>query len=244
MLFFNRQRSANNKHLKPTFNKVVMPSNARTSLDENLKDVERLMALHAQEGGAAPGSRDNLEVLNKSAVVLITSYWEAYCEDIAAEALEHIVLNTPSASGLPVEIKKLVAREIKNSLNELEAWSLSDDGWRTFLRSRLDALKEARDRKLNTPKCANIDDLFLSAIGLKNATGGWNWASKITPLEAKEKLDKYVSLRGEIAHRGNSETSVTKNKVNDYLGFVRKAAAKTGGAVNKHVRAVTGSSLF
>lgn len=221
-----------------------MPSNARNSFDENLKDVEKLMALHAPENGTSAGRIQNLEILNKSAIVLITSYWEAYCEDIAAEALEHIVMNTASASGLPVEIKKLVSKEIRNSLNELEAWSLSDDGWRTFLRSRLDILKEARDRKLNTPKCGNIDSLFLSAIGLKNATGGWNWSEKLTPLEAKEKLDKYISLRGEIAHRGNSETSVTKKKVDDYLIFVRRAAAKTGGAVNKHVKAVTGSGLF
>lgn len=39
--------------------------------------------------GTARGRRFDLEVLNKSAIVLITSYWEAYCEDIAAEALDH-----------------------------------------------------------------------------------------------------------------------------------------------------------
>ena len=221
-----------------------MGSIARTSLDENLKDVEKLMELHGQEGGPGPGRRHDLEVLNKSAVVLITSYWEAYCEDIAAEALEYIVANSPNAAALPTEIKKIVAKEIKNSSHELEAWSLSDDGWRAFLRSRLGVLKDARDRKLNTPKCGNIDDLFLSAIGLKDATAGWDWAKKLTPIKAREKLDNYVSLRGEIAHRGNSDVSVTKAKVKDYLNLVRNAAGKTGGAVNRHVKKVTGERLF
>jgi hypothetical protein len=221
-----------------------MPSKARTSLDDNLKDVKRLMEFHSQAGGDAPGRRYNLEVLNKSAIVLITSYWEAYCEDIASEALEYIVANSPNAAVLPKEIKKIVAKEIKAAQNELEAWSLSDDGWRAFLRSRLETMKEARDRKLNTPKYGNIDDLFRSAIGLENATGCWNWSKKLTAQKAREKLDKYVSLRGEIAHRGNTETAVTKVKVEDYLEFVSRAAAKTGGAVNKHVKAITGETLF
>jgi hypothetical protein len=29
-------------------------------------------------------------VLNKSAIVLLTAFWEAYCEDLAAEALNHV----------------------------------------------------------------------------------------------------------------------------------------------------------
>lgn len=221
-----------------------MPSVARKSLDQNLEDVDRLMELHEQEGGTGPGRRHNLEVLNKSAIVLITAYWEAYCEDLASEALEHIVANAPNAGTLPVEIKKVVAKEIKGALNELEAWQLSDNGWRAFLRTRLESMKEARDKKLNTPKHANIDDLFRSAIGLENATGGWNWSKKLTPQKARSKLDKYVALRGGIAHRGNAEMSVTKSMVEDYVDFVRRAAAKTGGAVNKHVKAITGTSLF
>lgn len=68
-----------------------MPSKARTSLAENLNDIDKLLELHASEGGAARGRRYDLEVLNKSAIVLISSYWEAYCEDLAEETLEHII---------------------------------------------------------------------------------------------------------------------------------------------------------
>jgi hypothetical protein len=68
-----------------------MPSEARKSLDDNLEDIRRLLALHATVGGKGKGRRYGLGVLNKSPVVLITAYWEAYCEDIAAEALAHIV---------------------------------------------------------------------------------------------------------------------------------------------------------
>lgn len=35
----------------------------------------------------SPVGRRNLEVLNKSAIVLLCAIWEAYCEDLADDAL-------------------------------------------------------------------------------------------------------------------------------------------------------------
>lgn len=221
-----------------------MPSKARKALDENLKDVERLLKLHEQEGGNATGRRYGLEVLNKAAVVLITAYWESYCEDIAEEALEHIVSHAPSSDALPKEIKKIIAKELKGNLSEIAVWDIADDKWRNLLKRRLKALKEDRNRKLNTPKYKNIDELFESAIGLTNVSSKWVWAKKLTVEKARQKLDKYVELRGEIAHRGKANTSVTKPQVVDYLKFIKKAAAKTGGAINLYVKHITGKKLF
>jgi hypothetical protein len=87
-----------------------MPSEAQKSLDANLKEIERLLALHTMVGGKTKGRRYGLEVLNKSAIVLITAYWEAYCEDIAAEAGRHregvgrLPLMAPVRSLAPVAI--------------------------------------------------------------------------------------------------------------------------------------------
>jgi RiboL-PSP-HEPN len=83
-----------------------MPSEAQKSLDANLMEIDRLLELHTLVGGPAKGRRRGLEVLNKSAIVLITAYWEAYCEDIAAEALAHIVKHAKSSAVLPNELKK------------------------------------------------------------------------------------------------------------------------------------------
>jgi RiboL-PSP-HEPN len=82
-----------------------MPSKARVSLDKNLEDVKALLKFHEALGGNEEEER-GLEVLNKSAIVLITSYWEAYCEDIAEEGLECIVTRAKTADVLPKEIKK------------------------------------------------------------------------------------------------------------------------------------------
>ena len=92
-----------------------MPSRAFSDFRENARDVQRLLDLHKDTGGIAQGRRYGLEVLNKSAIVLLTSFWEAYCEDIAAEALAHIVTHAASADKLPIELRKLVANSCKTN---------------------------------------------------------------------------------------------------------------------------------
>jgi hypothetical protein len=114
-----------------------MPSNARISLSKNLDDVEALLKFHEEHGGNAPGRRFGLEVLNKSAIVLITACWEAYCEDIAEEGLEFIVNNAKTSDVLPIEIKKIIAKNLKREQNELAIWNIYDNKWRDVLRSNL-----------------------------------------------------------------------------------------------------------
>ncbi len=220
-----------------------MPSNARIGFDANLKDIERLMELHKQEGGISRGRRYGLEVLNKSAVVLITSYWEAYCEDIAAEAMEHIVTHAKTADALPKVLKKEIAKELENDKNELAIWEVADGKWKNHLQSRLVRLQEDRNRKLNTPKSGNIDQLFESAVGITKVSGSWKWA-RMTVARARTKLDKFVTLRGSIAHRGKSLESVKKAEVQEYLDFIKHLAARTGGKVNSHVKSATQKPLW
>lgn len=221
-----------------------MPSKARKAFDANTKDIERLLELHTKEGGVQKGRRYGLEVLNKSAIVLITAYWEAYCEDIAAEGLEHIVKHSKSAEALPKELKKEIAKVINSNKNELELWKIADDGWRTYLKDRLSELQAQRNRKLNTPKSDNIDELFRSAVGISKISSEWRWAKKMTAQRAREKLDKYVTLRGAIAHRGQYSESVKKVDIDDYFAFIKQLASKTGRAVSRHVKSITGRPLW
>ncbi len=221
-----------------------MPSEARKSFDKNLEDIGRLVALHSMVGGTGTGRRHGLEVLNKSAVVLITAYWEAYCEDIAAEALVHIVKHAKSSDVLPTELKKQLAKELKEAPHELEVWKIADRGWKNYLTDRLEQLKLKRNWDFNTPKTEQIDKLFFHAIGIKAISSSWKWAKKMTVARATQKLDKYVTMRGAIAHRGKGSASVKKADVSDYFEFIKKLAAKTGGAVNSHVQSITEKGLW
>jgi len=221
-----------------------VPSKARKALSDNLSDIDKLLELHTSEGGGGRGRRYDLEVLNKSAIVLICSYWEAYCEDIAEEALEHILNHLTSSDSLPLEIKKIISKELKKDNNELSVWEVADGKWKQYLAARLETLKEERNRRLNTPKTSNIDDLFEKSIGLKNVSSKWRWSKRLTVQGARDKLDKFIELRGEIAHRGKPANSVKKVQVTDFRQFIEKLAAKTGGSVNSHVKSVTGTPLW
>ena len=220
-----------------------MPSKAWNAFNENAEDVRRLLEIHSSLGGAARGRRYRLEVLNKSALVLITAIWEAYCEDIAAEALAHIVSNVRRGSQLPTELKKKMASELKAAKNDIAVWGLADSGWKNLVQARLAELTADRNRKLNTPKSASIDDLFAIAIGLQSVSSGWRWKG-MSAERARKKLDGYVALRGAVAHRGKSGASCKKAQVEDYFRHVRRIASRTGGRVNGFVQGITGKRLW
>ena len=220
-----------------------MASKARMAFDRNVEDVERLLAIHADVGGDAQGRRFGLEVLNKSAIVLITAFWEAYCEDLAAEALEHLVDHVSSGSLLPKELKRKIAADIKAEPNDIAMWDLADSGWKVRAKTRLATLMTERNRRLNTPKSDQIDDLFAAAIGMSGVSGAWRWKT-MSVTQARTKLDKFVELRGAIAHRGAASSGVKKVQVKSYLGHVKRLVGKTGGRVNAHVRGACGRPLW
>lgn len=222
---------------------MAMPSQARKRFDENAADIQRLLELHQEKGGILPGRRRGLEVLNKAAIILITSFWEAYCEDIAAEGLEHLVKHG-NADALPKPIKQMIAKELKADPNELSIWTLCGDGWKEILQNRLKNLQNQRNKRLNTPKTQNVDELFEKALGFSSVSSSWKWAKKMTVKRAREKLDKYVTLRGEIAHRGIAAKTVTKVQVEDYFDFIKHLVSKTGATINSHMRTVTGVPIW
>jgi hypothetical protein len=175
--------------------------------------------------------------------VLITAVWEAYCEDIAAEALEHLVTNVPSGSELPKELKKRIVGDIRADSNELAMWDLADAGWKGRVKARLVSLTTERNRRLNTPKTEQIDELFEAAIGLPDVSNSWRW-KKMSVASAKDKLDYYVTLRGAIAHRGAAASAIKKVHVTDYFKHVKRLVDITGERINSHVESVTGKFLW
>jgi hypothetical protein len=61
---------------------------------------------------------------------------------------------------------------------------------------------------------------------------------------ARARLDKYVTLRGDIAHRGQASAKVRKADVEDFLKHVTRLVGKTGGRVNSVVAEATGRPLW
>jgi hypothetical protein len=220
-----------------------VPSKARRTFDDSCADIDRLIGIHADLTGNRPGRRYDVEVLNKAGIVLITAFWEAYCEDLAAEALEHLVNHAKNATKLPTDLQKAVAKSLKAEVHDLAVWQLADDGWRDVLRNRLATLQQERNRKLNTPKTEQIDALFAQAVGIGKVSSRWYW-NNMPAQRAREKLDGYVSLRGEVAHRGRAARTIRKTQVVDYYSHVKLLVGKTGGYVNRVMRDSTSVPLW
>lgn len=219
-----------------------MGTDAHARFDANAADVNRLLEIHGLVGGTDPGRRGPaLQVLNRSGVVLVCAIWEAYVEDLAAEALQHLVDHVSAPSHLPKGLRKMVAAELRASKNDLGPWELADDGWKRYLAARLTRFQQARNRGLNTPKASNIESLFSDAIGLERVSADWYWAG-MSRDRARQKLNEFVSLRGDIAHRG-AVPGVQRGRVESFLNHVERLVGKTDGTVNAFVLRECGSAL-
>jgi RiboL-PSP-HEPN len=214
---------------------MAAQSKAAEAFVENFEDVRQLLELHRMRGGKGPGGKHGLEVLNKAAIVLITAFWEAYCEDLAAEGLEHLVKHSDSADKLPLLLRKRIAKDVKEDRHELAVWKLAGDGWKTYLSDRMQELTEKRNRKLNTPGAEQIDELFKTALGIADISNHWSWKGASFD-RTRGNLNNFVELRGSIAHRGRSSQTVRRKQVTDYISLVGGLADKTGEAVNRHIR--------
>lgn len=210
---------------------------------EHEKEVDRLIEIHGLIAGTGPGYKANVQVLHKAAFVMLTAFWEGYCEDLAEEGLEHLLAHSADASSLPKDLKKLIAKELKDDPDQIAVWSLSDAGWRAVIRTRMTRMTEERNRRLNTPKTKQINELFASTLGMSSLSKHWTWQGM--PHErAAERLDEYVSLRGAIAHRGDvDDQDLRKGHVQKYRKHVAGLARTTHSAVAEFVEAATGVAL-
>jgi hypothetical protein len=208
---------------------------ARRYLD-NLEDIGELLAFHSVIGGSRPGRR-KLDVLNKSGVVLLCAFWEAFCEDLADEALGYLVRRASGPDALPEPLKKIISTELKAAKHELAPWKLAGEGWRKLMTERAAELRAERNRSLNTPKADEIRGLFARTLGITDVTTGWHW-KRMTVAQAKSRLDQLVTLRGDIAHRGASSVKpVWKKDLKVYVGHITHLVAATEVTVTMFLQA-------
>lgn len=202
---------------------------------ENLAEVEQLLDFHQAIAGATPGRKRNVEVLNKSAVVLVVACWEAYVEDLATNALGFMIDEAKSYSAFPDSVLERVSGKYQGP----KAWALAGDGWKKALRDNFSEVLAKTTGALNTPRAAQVDDLLLRTIGLPNLSQSWFWTGR-THSSAVKALDKLITLRGSIAHRVQHSESVHKKTVVAAVELVSRLAAKSTNRVRAHVHAAVG----
>jgi len=216
--------------------KVKRQSAARhlKSLSDNAKQVSRLMEIHGKISGTGGGYKHNVEVLNKSGIVLLVACWEAYVEDLSIATFRYMLRYAKNPRVFPNKVLVLASKELRESLNEKEVWKLAGKGWRKVLEDHKSNILSELVENFNTPRTEKINKLFESLIGLKSLSSNWHWAG-MSKERAQRKLNELITLRGSIAHRVKASKSVTKGSVIYYRDFIYRLAIKSHNTVNRFI---------
>lgn len=212
---------------------------AMASLITNMDDIKRLMEIHKEKGGATPGRKYDLEVLNKSAIVLLVACWEAFIEDLVANAFDVMLASAKKHDVFPFDVLTLASRQLKDSQDARLVWTLAGDGWREVLKQHKSTVIAQHVGKLNTPKPKQIDALLSSMLGIASISQQWFWRG-MSADGAREGLEELVKLRGSIAHRVSCTRSVVKADVTNNRTFIYRLAVITSNRVLAYVHAKTG----
>jgi len=220
-----------------------MPSKALITFQENRKDADALLELHEEKSGDKPGRKFNVAHLNKAVVVFVCAAWEAYCEDIIAEAIEHIVADCSDPKLLPKELRKHIAAQVRSDKNEIAPWDLAMDGWKQLLKANATQFTVSLTGRWNTPKPTQVQELFLKSLGIADITAGWSWQN-CDNYTARKKLDEFVTLRGAIAHRLSADKPVHKAQGVDFAAHVERLASIIDQLINDYLFQITGKHYW
>ncbi len=211
------------------------PSHLR-GLFANLSEVDQLVAMHEVFAGPGPGRKHDVEVLNKSAIVLVVACWEAYVEDLADACLEYMIKNAKDHSVFP----NVVLERVGSKYSGNNAWRLAGEGWRSALSDNLKEILARTTGTLNTPKTVQVDELFLKAVGHARLSSCWCWRGR-TASQASKALDDLVALRGAIAHRVKHSRSVRKTDVLGAIELISRLSAKCNNEMSGFLKSLVGT---
>jgi len=206
---------------------------------KNLDDVDRLLEIHTKMSGKGPGYKHNVEVLNKSAVVLLVACWESFVEDVAETAFSILLRRVRKHDLFAARVLSDAARPLKEAKDDRAVWKLAGDGWKSVLKDHKAALFEKYTGKLNTPRPSQVDAIYDSLLGIKSVSSHWHW-QHTTADNARRKLDDLIDLRSSIAHRVKASHKVGKDDVRDYIDFINRIAAITSNVARSLVLEKTG----
>lgn len=206
------------------------------ALNGNINDVRRIMKITGRASSKKPDKR----ILRKGAIVLFTACWEAFIEDLARSAFVFLAKHAKTADKLPGAVKRHMTKKWtgKEKVDPLEFWILADAGWKKVLKEHGNGIIKQWIGSVNTPNSEVVDNTFECLIGLKNLSNQWQWKG-IPARSAKKKLNQYIFLRGQIAHRVKADYLITSKLVFEYTDFIFRLAVRSNNAVQKHLHKLT-----
>lgn len=222
---------------------LEMPSDAYTRFAQSRKDILMLWHIHAEVAGSGKGRQHRVDVLNRAAIVFISACWESYVEDVAREAFDFLLEHTSTPTAFPSKVRILAAKQLRESKDERRIWELAGSGWKKVLMNHRDLVLDTWLKDFNTPKAEQVKDLFAGLLNLRDITTNWVW-SGMSAEQARAKLNDYIVVRGNIAHRTKHNEVVYKNAGKDFMAHVVKLVEITDEVLAVHVQTLTNTKLW
>ncbi|WP_167648299.1 HEPN domain-containing protein [Mameliella alba] len=189
-----------------------------------IPEVDRLIASHKEIRNGKKGPDPHNAIL-KSSIIFLCATWELYCESVLIESVKKIVESNTAPDNLPDALKVQLRLAVHDeNVFKSTPLKLAGSGWKGVL---VDCVKGSCDR-FNTPKPKPLDELFKKCIGLKNVSAHWTHGA--------EEVDKFVRLRGEIAHRGTDSRNVSRATATHYKSVISKAIRDTDDTIYDYLK--------
>lgn len=205
---------------------------------ENLDEVQKLMGIHIALTGSGPGRRHQVDVLNKSAILFLCASFEAFIEDLARSAFDHLVQSARSPADLPLALRKSISLHVKSDAHELSAWRLAGNGWKDVANEFKKSMLKKHVDAFNTPKPPKIHALFKELMGYQAIDNCFSWRG-MSMDKSKAKLNKLVTLRGALAHGERPAPRVFKSDVMGYQGFLAPLSVRMSNELRHHCTTIT-----
>ncbi|WP_449040512.1 HEPN domain-containing protein [Paracoccus sp. (in: a-proteobacteria)] len=187
--------------------------------------VEKLVDSHHELNPAGRGRR-NLTHLTHGGVLMLCAAWELYVEDALREAVGKLIENESDPNKLPDRVKRKIAAAAKNDKHDWGVLRLANNGWKEVY---LDAVNADCDA-LNTPKFGSIATLYQNWLDVSHNELAAAWRSD------RDDINAFVTLRGDIAHRGSGAAYVRRDDLCQYIDIIKNTVIDTDNFLAHHVR--------
>ena len=203
-----------------------MPSKSRKLFkDKLLPDVVSLDETHRRVNHDGHGRRA-LGHITRSGVVMLCAAWELYIEEVLVESACFLVNGAEAPDFLPPKVKGRIAQAAKNDTHEFGALRLCGDGWKEVY---IDAVKRDAER-LNSPKFGNISELFNKWLAVESLDQDWR--------HTREALNEFVTIRGEIAHRGADAQYVRISQLRTFKSMIDDLVVDIDRGLSDHLKEI------
>jgi len=152
---------------------MTHPNHLNIYLD-NIIEVENLLSIHEKVSGIGRGRKVDVEILNKSIIVLLVACWESFIEVIIEDAFTIMLNSARTHTIFPSSVLTKASKEIRSPKDDREIWKIAGDGWRQVLTDYKDNLLRNQIDYFHSPKANNIGELCENILGLKNITSHWS----------------------------------------------------------------------